>query len=96
MEEELDLANEVRTIETFRGNGSQTGQLVVPEVHAQLSSSRIIVMEYLEGVSVTRVREPDERKRIARVLRCSIGTVMSRLHYARKYLKQAMYVHAVV
>ena len=35
-------------------------------------------------------------KQIARVLRCSIGTVMSRLHYARKYLKQAMALRAVI
>ncbi len=68
MKQELDLANEVRTIETFRANGSQTGRLVVPEVHAQWSSSRIIVMECLEGISVTRVEDPDERKSIARIL----------------------------
>jgi RNA polymerase sigma-70 factor (ECF subfamily) len=35
-------------------------------------------------------------KRIARVLGCSIGTVMSRLHYARKYLREAMQVRAVI
>jgi len=35
-------------------------------------------------------------KQISRVLNCSIGTVMSRLHYARKYLKQAMEVNAVI
>ena len=68
MERELDLMNEVRTIEAFRANGSRTGQLVVPEVYAELSSSRIIVMEYLQGVSVTQVQDQDERKRMARVL----------------------------
>ncbi len=35
-------------------------------------------------------------KQIARVLRCSIGTVMSRLHYARKYLKEAMLANAIL
>jgi RNA polymerase sigma-70 factor (ECF subfamily) len=35
-------------------------------------------------------------RQIARVLGCSIGTVMSRLHYARKYLKQTMQVHAMI
>lgn len=35
-------------------------------------------------------------REIARVLNCSIGTVMSRLHYARKYLKEAMTVRAVI
>jgi ubiquinone biosynthesis protein len=68
MREELDLMNEVRTIEAFRANGSQTGRLVVPDVYAQLSSSRIIVMEFLEGVSVTRVENQNQRKDIARIL----------------------------
>ncbi len=68
MEQELDLMNEVRTIETFRSNGSQTGQLVVPEVYAGLSSSRVIVMECFEGGPVTQVEEEEERKRIARIL----------------------------
>ncbi len=68
MEQELDLMNEVRTIETFQKNGSQTGRLVVPEVYEKLSSPRILVMECLEGVPVTRVEDPDERRRIARVL----------------------------
>jgi RNA polymerase sigma-70 factor (ECF subfamily) len=35
-------------------------------------------------------------RQIARVLNCSIGTIMSRLHYARKYLRQAMQLRAVV
>jgi RNA polymerase sigma-70 factor (ECF subfamily) len=35
-------------------------------------------------------------KQIARVIGCSIGTVMSRLHYARKYLRQSMQANAVV
>ena len=68
MQEELDLMNEVRTIENFRKNGSQTGQLVVPEVYAEFSSSRIVVMEYLQGMSVSQVEDLDERKRIARIL----------------------------
>ncbi len=68
IQKELDLMNEVRTIETFRENGSQTGRLVVPEVHPDICSPRVIVMEYLQGISVTQVEEPAERKRIARVL----------------------------
>jgi len=35
-------------------------------------------------------------RQIAHVLGCSIGTVMSRLHYARKYLKLAMQAHALL
>lgn len=68
LDRELDLMNEVRAIQTFAANGSETGQLVVPRVFAELSSSRIIVMEYLEGISVIRVEDRETRKRIARLL----------------------------
>lgn len=65
---ELDLMNEVEAIQTFRGNGSETGQLVVPRVFTEFSSSRIIVMEFLKGISVLQVTDPEERRRIASIL----------------------------
>ncbi len=68
MEQELDLMNEVSTIQTFRKNGSRTGELVIPEVYAPLCSSRVIVMECLDGGPVTQVEDRDERKRMARIL----------------------------
>ncbi|GAB4289416.1 MAG: AarF/UbiB family protein [Myxococcota bacterium] len=68
LNKELDLLNEVRAIEAFSANGSETGQLVVPKVYREFSSSRIIVMEYLKGVSVLQVEDKDERKRIARII----------------------------
>lgn len=68
LERELNLMNEVEAIETFRANGSETGRLVVPKVYTDLSSSRVIVMEYLKGMSVLQVKDVEERKRIAGVL----------------------------
>ncbi len=65
---ELDLTNEVNAIQTFLRNGSETGQLVVPRVYAEICSSRIIVMEYLRGTSVIKVQDPGERRRIARII----------------------------
>ena len=40
---------------------------------------RILLLRWIEGLSY---------KEIAQRLGCSVGTVMSRLHYARKYLHQ--------
>jgi len=68
LDRELNLMNEVEAIQAFHANGSETGQLVVPRVYTDLSSSRIIVMEYLQGISVLQVEDPEERKRIARIL----------------------------
>ncbi|MEX2247063.1 MAG: AarF/ABC1/UbiB kinase family protein [Dehalococcoidia bacterium] len=52
--EELDLRNEARTMDTFRGLFDRFGLslLVVPRVHPQHSSSRVLVMEFLEGSSI--------------------------------------------
>jgi ubiquinone biosynthesis protein len=68
LELELDLINEVRAIETFSANGSQTGHLVVPRVYPEYCSPRIIVMEYLQGTSVIKVEDPEERRRVARII----------------------------
>jgi len=65
---ELDLANEVKAIQTFRRNGSETGQLVVPQVYEAYCSSRVVVMEYLRGTSVVKVEDPETRRRIARII----------------------------
>ena len=49
--EELDLRNEARTMDVFRGlyNGYGLAQLVVPHVHHELTSRRVLTMEFLDG-----------------------------------------------
>ncbi len=49
--EELDLRNEVRTMAHFRGLFERFGltRLVIPHVHEELCSERVLVMEYIEG-----------------------------------------------
>lgn len=65
---ELDLLNEVEAIESFRANGSETGRLVVPRVYPAFCSSRVIVMEFLDGLPVLQVEDREERRRLARIL----------------------------
>jgi predicted unusual protein kinase regulating ubiquinone biosynthesis (AarF/ABC1/UbiB family) len=49
--EELDLRNEARTMDVFRGLYERYGLslLVVPRAHHQLTGRRVLTMEYLEG-----------------------------------------------
>ncbi len=68
MGRELDLMNEVETISTFRKNGSQTGRLVIPRVYEEFSSSRVLVMEYLEGIPVTHEEDRTLRRRSAEII----------------------------
>ncbi len=49
--EELDLRNEAKTMDVFRGLFAQVGLelLVVPKVHRALSGRRVLTMELLDG-----------------------------------------------
>jgi predicted unusual protein kinase regulating ubiquinone biosynthesis (AarF/ABC1/UbiB family) len=54
--EETDYDREARSIETIRENLSDE-PVVVPEVVDELSSDRVITMEYVEGTKITEVEE---------------------------------------
>src|SRR4029079_12144479 len=57
--EELDLRNEVRTMAHFRGLFArfELTRLVIPEVHEQLCSERVLTMEYIEGWPIDALAE---------------------------------------
>jgi predicted unusual protein kinase regulating ubiquinone biosynthesis (AarF/ABC1/UbiB family) len=54
LQEELDLRNEARAMAYFRGlpERAQIPLVVVPEPYDELSSRRVLVMEFLDGVPV--------------------------------------------
>jgi predicted unusual protein kinase regulating ubiquinone biosynthesis (AarF/ABC1/UbiB family) len=54
---ELDFLNEARNCETIRRNFAQRADVVIPAVYHELSSSRVLTMELLDGVKVTDVAE---------------------------------------
>ena len=61
--EELDLRNEARTMDRFRALFAALGldRLVVPHVHHELTSRRVLVMDYVDGVAI------DDLSRIDRI-----------------------------
>jgi len=70
---------------SLSGCGSEQEESEVRDLIAQALRSlsplhrRVLLLRWIEGLSY---------KEIAQRLGCSVGTVMSRLHYARKYLHQ--------
>ncbi|CAN5238329.1 AarF/ABC1/UbiB kinase family protein [soil metagenome] len=65
---ELDYDTEAENARRFSANFADT-LVVVPEVYAELSTSKVLTMEYLEGTKFRDIRplllKPKERRRVA-------------------------------
>lgn len=53
--EELDFLQEARNINRFRQNFKDSNILYAPEVHWNLTTDRVLTMEYVEGIRIDRV-----------------------------------------
>ncbi|KQC05526.1 MAG: hypothetical protein APR54_08185 [Candidatus Cloacimonas sp. SDB] len=66
---ELDYGTEGRNAERFRKNFKEDKTVYIPKVYWELSSKRILTMEYIEGIKINHLKELDEagydRKKIA-------------------------------
>ena len=65
---ELDFRQEAANIERMRGVISGYDRLHVPDVHNDLSTSRLLVMQEIQGVAIREAPEGPERKESARQL----------------------------
>ena len=75
LREELDLRREAGNATAIAGNLAELPEIHIPEVHPDLSTSRLLVMEWLDGVSVGDAEGLDElgvdrRKLADLLLRC--------------------------
>ncbi len=61
LEEELDLMREAANASQLRRNFAGSALLLVPEVHWELCSQRVMVMERMRGIPISRVRELAEK-----------------------------------
>jgi ubiquinone biosynthesis protein len=68
--EELDFANEARNARDMAAASRDLPFVVVPAVHASLSTSTVLTLDYVEGVKVTDLagREGYDAERVARNL----------------------------
>ena len=65
---ELDFRQEAGNIERMRGVIEDYDRLAVPDVYDDLSSSRLLVMEEIQGVAIAQAPEGNARKEAARQL----------------------------
>jgi predicted unusual protein kinase regulating ubiquinone biosynthesis (AarF/ABC1/UbiB family) len=59
--EEMDYGREARMLAEIRENFADNDAVVMPQVVPELSSSRVLTMEYVDGVKITDVRTLDEK-----------------------------------
>ena len=72
-EGELDYIREAKSIRLFHEAFSDGGEIIVPEAYSELSTRRVLVMERIEGIPLSRILlEPGkyrvDRSHICRVL----------------------------
>jgi predicted unusual protein kinase regulating ubiquinone biosynthesis (AarF/ABC1/UbiB family) len=78
--EELDYKKEAKNLETFRDQFAEFPGVSVPHVYEEFSTSKVLVMEFVEGVKINEIDQLEEKvnhKKLAKVLYLS-------------YLKQLM------
>ena len=70
---ELDFRQEAGNIERMRGVIEDYDRLAVPDVYGDLSTSRLLVMEEIQGVAISRGARGQRRARRPRAS-CSSAT----------------------
>ncbi len=61
---ELDLSNEARNIKRFQENFADVKEVHVPNVYDDYSSENVLVMDYMEGVTIRKLSEVSADKKM--------------------------------
>jgi ubiquinone biosynthesis protein len=64
--DELNFENEALNIAAFAEKYRDRPQWVIPKVFGELSSRTVLTMSYIEGVKITQVQDPLQRKALAK------------------------------
>lgn len=68
---ELDFTRELDNISRFKNNLSENPNIIIPEVHRELSSKRLLVMEEIKGVKISQI--DDSSKTLDRPFLARLG-----------------------
>ena len=70
IERELDFRRELQNMEEFTRNFAKTPSIIIPRAHRELSSRRVLTMEFLEGIKISDVEKLEasgyDREKLAR------------------------------
>ena len=58
---EIDFNNEARNIEVFRENFKDEKNVFVPQVFWEMSTSKVLTMEFIDGVKISDLAELENR-----------------------------------
>jgi ubiquinone biosynthesis protein len=86
LREELDFHIEARNAADIRSNLAATDSVRIPKVHGELTTSKVLAMEWLDGVSVRQAdrvdgRQLDRRQLADQLLRCSLRQMLIEGHF---------------
>lgn len=67
---ELDLSNEARNIRRFEENFADVAEVHVPHIYDDFSNENILIMDYMEGVTIRKLSEvsPEKKKWYADII----------------------------
>ncbi|MGG3466100.1 AarF/UbiB family protein [Neobacillus pocheonensis] len=66
--EELDYMKEAGNIETFQYSFSEFPGVTTPKVYWELTTSKVLVMEFIEGVKINEIGPSIDKKKLASIL----------------------------
>jgi RNA polymerase sigma-70 factor (ECF subfamily) len=89
-EEGIDPKTDASVEHAPSNNPSPTAELERGDLRAQIDAALLELSEEHRAVIQLREFENLDYAEIAKILHCNIGTVMSRLHYARKHLQRLL------
>ncbi len=70
IEKEMDFSQEARNLEKFRAMFEEDEQIYAPKVHQKYSTSRVLTMEFINGVKISEILDSDmtiNRRKIAEI-----------------------------
>ncbi len=59
---EIDFANEGRNYEKFQKNFKDTHYIKIPKIHWDLTTSKILTMEFVKGIKINEIAKPEHQE----------------------------------
>ncbi|MEH7235003.1 ABC1 kinase family protein [Bacillus sp. JJ1562] len=65
IERELDYTMELQTLDFFKDRFNHHDGIIIPKVYPEYSTSKILVMEWVDGIKISEMEDSIDRKRLA-------------------------------
>ncbi len=84
---ELEFAREARSTESIRTNLAGDPRVVVPTIHHELSSDKVLVLDHLSGTPLTAIDRLRERGADLRDVACRIATLYATMIFEHGFFQ---------